>query len=238
MEIKMTHKIKNTQEDNEPIEIPIESAMGGFSALSFLNQRKVYLFGEINSVKIQEVVQEVHTLETFDSESDISLYINSGGGFTTDCLALVDAMDACPCDIQTIVLGQACSAACVIAANGTPGKRYGGKGAQFMYHEGYGSIFDVSAKQLDYYRKLFQREEDLFTKLMSRNTGQTAKVIREVFLDVENDHYMDAKNAKDFGIIDKIIKTKRRSKPIVKPYKMRKGGLVTSRKRYGKNNNV
>jgi ATP-dependent Clp protease protease subunit len=102
--------------------------------LDRVNSRKIYLFDDIEKETIVNIIYQVHVLEQKSNE-DIEIVINSDGGIIEDCLALVDVMNASPCDFKTTVLGLAASAACLIASNGTFGKRYAGRNSEFMFHE-------------------------------------------------------------------------------------------------------
>lgn len=175
-----------------------------------LSHRNIYLFGIINRKNILHIISQIHFCETLDKDEEITLYINSEGGYISDCFALIDVMDHCKCPISTVVLGSAASAACLIASNGTPGMRYAGKNAEFMYHESYGDLVDVSHSQMRYYAEQFNRTQLRLDKIFRRNTGKSISVIREKFLEKKLDKYMTSSEAKDFGIIDKVLSSRRR----------------------------
>jgi len=201
-------------EEQEVIElIDSDDDSFGLDAKSFtrlLTNRSIYLFGFVNRQNILSVIAQIHFCETLSDKEDITLYINSEGGYISDCFALIDVMDCCKCDVSTVVLGTAASAACLIASNGTRGKRCSGKNAEFMYHESYGDLVDVSHSQMIYYMEQFTRTQQKLDKMFKRNTGKSISVIREKFLEKNLDKYMNASEAKDFGIIDKILQPRSR----------------------------
>ena len=178
-----------------------------------IDQRKIYLFTDIDPTSMQSVISHIHFMEEKDSKSDIDLYINSDGGYVLDSLALIDVMDASPCDIRTIVVGRAASAACLIASNGTRGKRFAGKNSEFMYHQSMGDLEDVRLSDMKYWTNEMKRIEEKCNKIFQKNTEQDINVIREMFLSDPMDKWMNSKGSKDFGIIDHIItKTNLRTK--------------------------
>ena len=177
---------------------------------AMLDQRKIYLFGDITIESVLSIISQIHILEHRSKKQDIELIINSDGGCVPDCLAIIDAMDSSPCEIKTLVLGRALSAACLIASNGTPGKRCAGRNAEFMYHEICETIGDVKPSHMRYYKQETSRLAKKFNGIFSRNTGRTIKEIEDIFLKKEIDIWLYAKEAKDFGIIDKIVSSKRK----------------------------
>lgn len=181
-----------------------------------VDQRRIYLFGPVDTISILSVVQAIHIFEAKDKKKDIELFINSDGGFVDDCFALIDAMDASPCDIKTVILGRAASAACLIASNGTLGKRYSGRNAEFMYHESSGDLPQVKLSEMKYWKEEMTRIENKCNKVFSRNTGQTLTVINEMFSNRHLDRWMTPSEARKFGIIDKILPVKRAVKNKIK----------------------
>ena len=180
-----------------------------FELIDRLDNRMVYLFGEIEQSTILDVIAQIHILEKKSNE-DITLFINSDGGYISDCLALIDVMNSSLCDIHTVVLGRAASAACLVASNGTIGKRFAGKNSEFMYHEATSFLPEVKPSQMSYFAKEFARIEQKCNRLFMQNTGRCLDDIKEVFLSSYLDRWMAAREAKQFGIVDKILTSKRK----------------------------
>ena len=201
---------------HEDGEMEIATEADNFSLFTLMNgmqstleTRNVYLTGEINELNIISVISQIHILEK-NSNDDISLYINSDGGAIQDCLALIDVMDASPCDIATYTVGRAASAACLIASNGSLGKRFAGANSAFMFHEVYGDVVEFKYSHLAYYRDLFNRETKKVNKIFSRNTGKSIKEIKNIFLKENLDKWLTSEEAMKFGIVDKIMSVKRK----------------------------
>ena len=190
-------------DSNQPMLQLLES-MNGNPTL-----RKVYLFGEVNTRSILNVVSQIHLMEA-DNNEDIEIYINSAGGYVIDCFALVDVMNSSPCDFKTIVIGQAASAACLIASNGTSGKRYAGRNAEFLWHEVFGAIPELRHSEIAFWKRETKRPQEKFNRIFSQNTGRTLKEINDNFYNNKMESYLSAQQAKDFGIIDHLMRHKKR----------------------------
>jgi ATP-dependent Clp protease protease subunit len=156
------------------------------------------------------------------SNEDITLIINSDGGYINDCFALIDIMDSSKCDIGVVVLGIAASAACLIASNGTQGKRVAGKNSEFMFHEVTGFPYEIKKSDLEYIKKETVKHQKKFSQIFARNTGQAIRTIEKIFYG-QKDRYMNSSEAKQFGIVDKILIQRKREK-IVKKTKSQKNG--------------
>ena len=172
--------------------------------------RRVYLFGDICTFNILVVVNQIHILENRDPDTEIDLYINSGGGYVIDCLALIDTMDASPCDFKVTVLGMAASAACLIASNGTPGMRYAGRNSEFMFHEVSGPVPDMKMSELEYYGKETKRVQDKFNRIFTRNTGLSITQMKKEFYR-PMDKFLTATEARKFGIVDHVLTPRRKN---------------------------
>lgn len=203
-------RLKNDDDDYDDSElddVDISEDIRNFEL--YPEDRKVYLFGPINIKSILSVVKKIHFLEKLDKTQDIELIINSGGGVVDDTFALIDVMDNSPCLFKIVVLGIAASAACVIAANGTYGKRYCGRYTEFMFHDAKSSIEDVQAADLPYHLKEFRRCQAKLLKIFAKNTGNKKDEVVKNFILTRNDKYMTAYQAKKFGIVDHILPCKK-----------------------------
>jgi len=190
----------------------MDKSLNAFALYDFIEkieQRRIYLFGDIDTERIQYVIQQMHIMER-RSEDDIELIINSDGGFVSDSLALIDIMDSSRCDVSTVVVGVAASAACLIASNGTYGKRFAGRSADFMYHETYSSMFDVRPSEVRYWHGEFKRTENKCLSIFARNTKKTIKKIKSIFYSTHLDRFMTSIEAKKFGIIDHVLPVRKK----------------------------
>ena len=167
-----------------------------------LRDRIIFVDGEITDQVADLVVAELIFLESENPKKDVSLYINSPGGSVTAGLAIYDTMQYISCPVSTICVGQACSMAAILLASGEKGKRSILPNARVMIHqpsggaEGQASDIIVSSKEL-------QRIYDVTTRLLAIHTGRKEEDIRK---DALRDFYMDADAAKDYGIVDKVIR--------------------------------
>lgn len=168
-----------------------------------LNERIVFLGEAIDDAVANTVVAQLLHLESADPDKDISLYINSPGGSVSAGLAIYDTMNYIKCDVSTICMGMAASMASVLLSAGAKGKRFILPNAQVMIHQPMGGSGDRT-QQTDFeilageMRKTRNRLEGILAK----HTGQP---LEKVHADSERDHWMDADEAFEYGIVDKIV---------------------------------
>ena len=166
-----------------------------------LKDRIVFVSGLIDDNLANSIVAQLLHLEGEDPERDIYMYINSPGGIISSGLAIYDTMQYIKPKVSTICIGQAASMAAVLLAAGSPGKRTALPNSRIMIHqplggfEGQASDIEIQAKEILYLR-------ERMNQILHSHTGQDIKKIRE---DTERNYYMDAMEAKDYGIIDEVI---------------------------------
>jgi ATP-dependent Clp protease protease subunit len=169
-----------------------------------LEDRVVFLNGEVNSQSANLVIAQLIFLEAKDPNKDISLYINSPGGSVSDGFAIYDTMQYIKCDVSTICVGMAASMGAFLLSAGAKGKRYALANSEIMIHQPlggtHGQATDIQI-QAEHILKLKKR----LTKILAENCGQP---LATVSADCERDHYMAADEAKEYGLIDKVF-TKR-----------------------------
>ena len=166
-----------------------------------LKDRIIFLDGEIRDDMADLIVAQLIFLESEDPKKDISLYINSPGGSVTAGLAIYDTMQYIRPDVRTICVGQACSMASLILAAGAPGKRASLPYARVMIHQPFGGVEGQATDILVGSRDL-QRIKKITTEILSRHTGKSEEDVTKA---IERDCFMDASQAKDFGIIDTVM---------------------------------
>jgi len=174
-----------------------------------ISNRKVYFFGDVNKISVLSAICQINFLEKIDPGKDIEIVINSGGGSVTDCFALIDAMNISNCDFKILVLGMAASAACLIASNGTKGKRFAGQNAEFMFHEIISEIPPAKTSEVVHYEKGIVRIQKRFSRVFSKNVDRSEKEIQDMFYK-EKEKFMTANEARGFGIIDYVCRGKRK----------------------------
>jgi ATP-dependent Clp protease, protease subunit len=145
------------------------------------------------------VMAQLLHLESEDPDKDIALYINSPGGSITALFAIYDTMEFIRPDVSTICMGQAASAAAVLLAAGTPGKRLALLHQPSGGAEGQSVDIEIQAKEI-------LRMRDLLNEILGEKTGKTAE---QIAIDTDRDFILDAPQAKDYGLIDEIIATRK-----------------------------
>lgn len=166
-----------------------------------LEDRVIFLSGEITDDVANLVVAQLIYLESKDPTKDISLYINSPGGSVTAGLAIFDTMNYIRPDVSTICVGMAASMGAFLLSSGTKGKRYALPNSEVMIHQvlggaqGQASDVEIQTRQL---LKIKQK----MNRILAENTGKTYE---EVCADTDRDNYLSAEEAKEYGIIDQIF---------------------------------
>lgn len=166
-----------------------------------LNDRIVMLNDEVNINTASLVVAQLLYLEGQDASKDISLYINSPGGSVTDGLAIYDTMQYIKCDVSTICIGLAASMGAFLLAAGTKGKRYALPNSDIMIHQPSGGA-KGQATDINIHAQHILKTKEKLNKILSEKTGQPYEIIAA---DTERDNFMDAEQAKTYGIVDKVI---------------------------------
>ena len=166
-----------------------------------LKDRIIMLSGEVNDQVASSVVAQLLFLEAQDPDKDIYFYINSPGGVITSGLSMFDTMNYIKPDIVTICIGQAASMGAFLLASGTKGKRYSLPHARIMIHQPSGGAQGQST-DIQIQAQEIQRLKDTLNEILAEQTGKTAKKIEK---DTERDKFMSAKEALEYGLIDKIL---------------------------------
>ncbi len=167
-----------------------------------LKDRIIFLDGEIRDDMADLVVAQLIFLESENPKKDINLYINSPGGSVTAGLAIYDTMQYIRPDVNTICIGQACSMASLILASGAEGKRSVLPNARVMIHQPYGGA-EGQASDIIVANRELQRIKKLTTEILSRHTG---KSFDEISALIERDYYMNASEAVELGIADRVMR--------------------------------
>jgi len=169
-----------------------------------LKDRIIMLGGEINDSVASSIVAQLLFLEAEDPEKDIYIYINSPGGVITSGFSIFDTMNYIKPDICTICIGQAASMGAFLLSCGTKGKRYSLPNARIMIHQPLGGA-QGQATDIEIRAKEILRLKAILNEIMSKNTGKTLKQISS---DTERDFFMSAVEAKEYGLIDKVLSKK------------------------------
>ncbi|MBD5149068.1 MAG: ATP-dependent Clp endopeptidase proteolytic subunit ClpP [Oscillibacter sp.] len=166
-----------------------------------LNDRIIFLGEEVNATTASLVVAQLLYLEAQDPDKEIQLYINSPGGSVTDGMAIYDTMQYIKCDVSTICVGMAASMGAFLLSSGTKGKRLALPNAEIMIHQPSAGTKGQVTDMAIHLRRLEIIKKRL-NSILADNTGQS---LETVTADCERDNFMTAEEAKEYGLIDKVI---------------------------------
>jgi ATP-dependent Clp protease protease subunit len=166
-----------------------------------LNERVVFLTGEVNEVSASLIIAQMLHLESVDPTKDINFYINSPGGSVVDGLAIYDTMQFIKSDVSTICVGQCASMGAVLLAAGQPGKRYALPHSRVLIHQPHGGAQGQASDIAIQAQEILRMREEL-NRILANHTGQTIKRINE---DTDRDNIMTAKAAVEYGMVDAVI---------------------------------
>ncbi len=171
-------------------------------------ERIIFLGVQVDDASANDVMAQLLALESTDPDRDITIYINSPGGSFTALTAIYDTMLYVRPDIATVCMGQAASAAAVLLSAGTPGKRMALPNSRIIIHQpategGYGQGSDIEIQAREILRMRTMLEE-----MISRHTGQALEKVRK---DIDRDKILTAEEAKEYGLIDQVLTTRKKS---------------------------
>ena len=166
-----------------------------------LNDRIVMLNEDVNDTTAGLIVAQLLFLEAQDPDKDIQFYINSPGGSVTAGMAIYDTMQYVKCDVSTICIGMAASMGAFLLSSGAKGKRIALPNAEIMIHQPSGGT-KGQASDIKIQAEWMLKTREKLNTILAENTG---KPIEQIAVDTERDNFMSAEEAKDYGLIDKVI---------------------------------
>ena len=169
-----------------------------------LNDRIIMLSDEVNDTTASLVVAQLLYLEAQDPDKDISLYINSPGGSVTAGMAIYDTMQYIKCDVSTICMGMAASMGAFLLCAGTKGKRFALPNSEIMVHQPLigGSGMQGQASDIKIHADHLVRTKQKLNRILAERTGQT---LEQITKDTDRDNFLSAEEAKNYGLIDRVI---------------------------------
>ncbi len=170
-----------------------------------LKERIVFLGTQVTDDVASLIIAQLLFLEADDPDKDITFYINSPGGSVTAGLAIYDTMQYIRCDVATLCMGQAASMGALLLSAGAEGKRFALPHSRIMIHQPMGG-FQGQATDIDIHAREILRMRSDLNRILSRHTGRTVKKIQN---DTERDNFMSADEAKKYGIIDRVLTSRR-----------------------------
>jgi len=171
-----------------------------------LKERIIFLIGPINDGLANSVIAQMLFLASKDPKKDIQLYINTPGGSVTAGLAVYDTMQYVKCPVVTICFGLAASMGAVLLATGAKGKRYALPNAEILLHQVAGGV-SGEAVEIEITARQIIKIKNKLNKILSQYTGQPLEKVEK---DTDRDFYLSAEEAKTYGLVDEVIKTKER----------------------------
>ncbi len=201
---------------NDPGQLPAGERASSYAAPQYQRQRQltlgdlllenriVFLQGEIFTEKANEVVMKLLFLQSENRRKDIHFYINSPGGGVIATLAIYDTMQVLSCPVATYCVGQAASGAAVLLAGGTEGKRYALPHSRVMLHQPFGGV-SGQISDIEIQAEEILRNRKMLNEILAEHTG---KKIKQIEKDTDRDLFLDAETAKEYGLVDDIL-TKR-----------------------------
>jgi ATP-dependent Clp protease protease subunit len=169
-----------------------------------LKDRIIIMGEEVLDGMANTVIAQMLFLESEDPDKDINMYVNSPGGSVTAGMAIYDTMQYIKPDIATICMGQATSMAALLLAAGAEGKRYALPHSRIMIHQPLGGA-QGQATDIDIHAKEILKMRDTLNHILFKHTGQPIEKVRK---DTERDYFMTSEEAKEYGIVDKVITTR------------------------------
>ena len=166
-------------------------------------ERIIFLGVQVDDASANDIMAQLLVLESLDPDRDITMYINSPGGSFTSLMAIYDTMQYVRADIQTVCLGQAASAAAVLLAAGTPGKRLALPNARILIHQpALSGVIQGQFSDLEIQAKEIGRMRTTLENMLSRHSKRT---VEEVRVDIDRDKILTAEEAKEYGLIDDVL---------------------------------
>lgn len=177
-----------------------------------LKERIIFLTGPINDMVANSLIAQLLFLEHENPNKDVYFYINSPGGIVTSALAVYDTMQYIKPDVVTIAIGMAASAAAVLLAGGTKGKRAALPNAEILLHQVMGGV-EGQAVEIEITARQIVKLKNRINEILSFHTGQP---IKKIEIDTDRDFYLSAYEAKEYGLIDKVIEPEKIKKLLAK----------------------
>jgi ATP-dependent Clp protease protease subunit len=169
-----------------------------------LKERVIFIVGGIEDHMANLVVAQLLFLESENPDKDINLYINSPGGVVTAGMAIYDTMQFIRCDVSTMCIGQAASMGALLLAAGSAGKRYCLPHSRVMIHQPLGG-YQGQATDIDIHAREILKTRGQLNEILARHSGQK---VDKIAVDTERDNFMDAEQAKAYGLVDSVLDTR------------------------------
>ena len=174
-----------------------------------LENRIVFLQGAINDVVANDLIMKLLYLQSDNRRKDIHFYINSPGGSVSATLAIYDTMNILTCPVATYCVGLAASGGAILLAGGAKGKRFALPHSKIMIHQPWGGV-SGQVSDIEIQAKQILQDREVLNQILSEHTG---KPLDQIARDTDRDYYLTAQEAKDYGLVDDILKSQKQEKP-------------------------
>ncbi len=171
--------------------------------LKFLEQRKIFLWGQVDDESAEDIVSKLLYLESVKPGEKITFFINSPGGVVTSGFSILDTMNLISSPVSTVCMGLAASMGSILLSAGEKGMRYIYPLGEVMIHQPSIGYLQGTASDLEIHAKQIVKTKELSAEILAKNCNQTVK---QVLSDFERDHWMNAKESVEYGIVDGIYK--------------------------------
>lgn len=200
---KRTRFISDDEDNPEVPEMPsMEKMLSGWQFdKKFIEQRKIFLWGGVDDKSAKDITSRLLYLDAIDQGKEITFYINSPGGIVTSGMVIYDVMQMIKSPVATVCMGMAASMGSLLLSGGKKGKRYIFPHGEVMIHQPSGGGQGTSA-DLEIMAEQIRKVKEISAKILADNCGQT---MEKIMADFDRDHWMDAKESLEYGIVDKII---------------------------------
>ncbi|HRP32504.1 MAG TPA: ATP-dependent Clp protease proteolytic subunit [Agriterribacter sp.] len=200
---KRTRFISDDEDNPEVPEMPsMEKMLSGWQFdKKFIEQRKIFLWGGVDDKSAKDITSRLLYLDAIDQGKEITFYINSPGGIVTSGMVIYDVMQMIKSPVATVCMGMAASMGSLLLSGGKKGKRYIFPHGEVMIHQPSGGGQGTSA-DLEIMAEQIRKVKEISAKIIAENCGQT---MEKIMADFDRDHWMDAKESLEYGIVDKII---------------------------------
>ena len=170
-----------------------------------LKERIIFIVGPVEDYMANVIIAQILFLESEDPKKDISLYINSPGGSVSSGMAIYDTMQFCKPEISTLCIGQAASMGAVLLAGGSKKKRFALPNSRIMIHQPLGG-FQGQSTDIQIHAQEIQKVRENLNSILSKHTGNDINKISE---DTDRDNFMNADEAKNYGIVDNVLESRK-----------------------------
>ena len=170
-----------------------------------LKERIIFIVGPVEDYMANVIIAQILFLESEDPKKDISLYINSPGGSVSSGMAIYDTMQFCKPEISTLCIGQAASMGAVLLAGGSKKKRFALPNSRIMIHQPLGG-FQGQSTDIQIHAQEIQKVRENLNSILSKHTGND---INKISKDTDRDNFMNADEAKNYGIVDNVLKSRK-----------------------------